>query len=551
MKTDQADRIIAVVAIDEDRSTNGFASTYKLPFGGSTVLGHTLSRLRKVDGIEKIVLLYPDSQSPADWLGDDAAGVQMHPVSGDIFDSPHEARISGRKWAPTAWRGGLGDMTCYDEVLCANAMSQAVTKYNATAALIVGGDWPLVDPLLCSQVVSQYKEFDVKLAFNQAPPGLSGIVIRGSVLADMAERRVPVGAGLGYNPRFPQGDPIARDPCVQISAAIRGSMVRAVYDAPRWRQLLDNYASSVNGSMLDISAEEIAPKLHEIAMADRYAVPQQVSLELTPQRSLDGPIVPQAHVDLDREPITPELAKKIFEELGSHEDVAVTLGGLGDALLHPQWRQIVQAAKDAGVWGIHVETDLVTEDQDILAELLDSPVDVISFHMNADTGAKYQEIMGKDYYKFVLSNLEFVVNRIHSEGYEVHPRWFVPRMVKCRDVIDEMESFFDKCMVFCGHAVIEPATTGCGLMPDHAPLSMAPPQRFPCRQLYRRLTIHSNGMVAQCDQDWLSRGVSTDLNQSSVADAWEALDKLRRSHEAADYGTVSSLCGDCREWHRP
>ncbi|WP_348246604.1 SPASM domain-containing protein, partial [Salmonella enterica] len=65
--------------------------------------------------------------------------------------------------------------------------------------------------------------------------------------------------------------------------------------------------------------------------------------------------------------------------------------------------------------------------------------------------------------------------------------------------------------IYTGHAVIEPACTGCGAMPDLAPVPMTPPRRRPCRQLGRRMTILSDGTVAGCDQDWRGEAAVGDL----------------------------------------
>ena len=47
--------------------------------------------------------------------------------------------------------GGLAGATCYDEILCPSHLAPAAEEAAADAILLVGPDWPFVDPELCAR----------------------------------------------------------------------------------------------------------------------------------------------------------------------------------------------------------------------------------------------------------------------------------------------------------------------------------------------------------------------------------------------------------------
>ncbi len=522
-------KTIALVPVDLKRSRLGLASHVADRIGGRTVLSHTVQRLARVDQVAAIVLLHPQDQRPEELLGGDCAKPVVNwSDPGGLMDPSVGTRISARKWALSSWRGGLGGATCYDELLPAAPLAASMAEHDADAALIVGGDWPLVDPELCDQLIERHAEAPeaMKMTFTIAPPGLAGVVAGRQLVDDLAS--LPMGTFgriLSYQPSKPQADPIGRDMCVQIEPSIRNAHHRFFHDTPRSIALLRHMAEQLGERFGDADALEVARMVADLDAAATRSfadLPPHITLELTPRRdaALGGPLVPQNHVSFDRPDMPLELAISIVQQLGQDQDTALTIGGLGDALLHPQWEDVVRAAHEAGVLGIAVETDL-TVDEAEAQKLLELPIDVVSVRLNADTAATYEAVMtgttgGPDtgVFRTVTRNLEELLNesnrrRRDGAAGSASPPWIVPRLLKTPQTMDDLEGFFDRWTHFSQHAVIEPARTGRGrgpgqdLMPSMSPVPMAPPLRTPCRQIERRMTILSDCMLAQCDQDWL------------------------------------------------
>ncbi len=551
---------LALIPIDLEHTALGFKSLVAQQVQGRSVLSHVVARAARVSAVDEIVLVHPPGYDPTLLIGD---AVFAKPVSCEVVepssaDRFHDMRVIARKWAQTAWRGGLGGATCFDELLPAGPLVKAMAARDAESALLVGSDWLCVDPSICSAVLDLHLS-DPKayaMTFTQAPPGLGGAAVSRSMLEDLAEHDVTFGQMLGYNPTHAQADPIGRDVCVPIDAAVRSCAERFIYDTPRAAAMFDAIAERLGDDLHEAGAASIVAA----TPADRSALtslPRQVTVELTPRRGVSGPITPQHHVAFERADMPLDLALRLVEQIAESPDTVVTLGGLGDALLHEDWRAVVEAARDAGVCGVAIETDLLV-DSDVVDALLDAPVDVVSPRVNADSAETYRQVMGHDMFSQVAANMERLINGRNKRNNDASAQrgvpWIVPRLVKTRQTLGDMESFFDRWTHYLGHAVIEPAACGRGdgvdLSPAASPVCMAPPRRSACRQVERRMTVLSDGVVARCDQDWVGVGCAGDAKVATLAEIWSSMNALRDTHRQGQWGD-DAVCGGCVEWHRP
>lgn len=554
-------KAIAIVVTDLERNRLGGPSHAARELAGRPVLAHTAARAANIEQVDRVVVVCPKGQEEAAsaLLGKTEAVVFGHE---DGIDDPFTPmRRAARKWAIGSWRGGLGGATCYDELLGSKAIAAAMKEHAADAAVLLGGDWPLHDPALSSAVLELHLKHPqaMQMVFNQSPPGLSGIVV-GRELAEQfaATPGSGIGALMAYHPRRPQADPIGKDFCIQIPPQVRNCGRRFIYDIACARRLLEAVAAELGAKLDDADAASLVAavaKIDENQPDEVRGLPRQVSLELTPRRLASGPLVPQSFVRLDRPDMPTETALRVIEQLEELPGALLTLGGLGDALLHEGWAEVVSAAAEAGILGICIETDLLVE-QDVLAKLLDLPVDVVSVRLNADNAATYAKVMGCQRFEEVHRNVVWLLNERNRRAGEGKGRmgvpWIVPRLVKTPDTLADVEGFFDRWTYFAGWAVIEGPPPGRGpsgdLRPDVSVLQMAPPRRRPCRQLARRITIHSDGQVALCDQDWL--GTSPVGDVSALPQTLKQLHAAAAKHDAGQWDQLP-LCGGCREWHRP
>ncbi len=558
-------KVIALIRTDLEVGALGLASRLREKLVGRSVLAHAVGRVARVEAVKKIVLLHPAGQDPVGELCGEDFGKAVEGFAFDAgeADLMRASRVAARKWALSAWRGGIGGMTCYDELLPAGPMAGAMKREKAEAALLVGADWVLVDPGYCDAVLGHHlaQPEAMQMVFTQAPPGLAGIAVGREMIEQMGESGATFGQVLGYNPTKAQADPIGRDVCVQVPASVRGCDQRLVFDTGPAAAMIRWVAERAGEDFAGLGGERVVEMLGRIGREDWMgfaSLPQQVTVELTPRRGVNGPIVPQRHFEIERSDMPLELALRLVEQMGVDGDTVLTLGGLGDALLYEGWEDVVVAAHEAGVLGIEIETDLLVE-RAVVERARELPVDVLSVRLNADTDQTYRAVMesvDEGAFEGVIEHLQYLLTaqRAGRAGGGNSARaglpWVVPRLVKTEQTLGDMETFFDRWMHFAGHAVIDPATTGCGLMLDQGVMPMAPPRRVGCRQLERRMTVLSDGVVARCDQDWLGRAAGGDARVTGLAQIWAGMQGVRDAHAAGEWAGLS-LCGGCSEWHRP
>lgn len=546
---------IALIVCNLDKTPLGVPARLSDQLHGQNILQHTLTRVDRITGLDRIVIVHPDNQNPQPLLGDSQMRTPVSCFAATGMDEPKDKHwASARKWALTCWRGGLGSATAYDELLPAGPLSQAMQAHDADTALLVRAEWCFFDTELAQAQLDRHLEEPeaYKLAFTQAPPGLSAVVCNKDVLSQFAQHHAGFGKALGYNPRHPHVDPIGREVNIAVPASVRDTFRRFIYDMPRSAEHMQAIADLLGDELDTADAAAITRTSKQVDAANPdgpwQRLPQQVTLELTPRREVAGPITPQHYVQFDRQDMDVDLAKRIVAQLGETGDIVLTLGGLGDALLHPHWQEIVTAAHDAGVLGICIETDLLCDEQTLDA-ILALPVDVLSIRLNADRSATYHQVMGEDRFGQVARNLQYLFDARKERDATGLP-WIVPRLIKTEDTLGDLESFFDRWVLASGHAMIEPARTGCGLMPDLGPMPMAPPRRRPCRQLANRMSILSNGQVALCDQDWQGSASLGDTRIASLLEIWQVSKAPTSVHREQRYAELS-LCSKCTEWHRP
>ena len=129
---------------DLEISPIGTASRLAEPMQGVPVLTRTLNRLLKVTEFDVIVVFCPESQA------DDIK--HLIPASDRIMVQPLTQPVKSlaakyRKWSLSSWRGGLGELTCFDEDKITREMIQFAAKNNQSVFINCPAAAPLIDPV--------------------------------------------------------------------------------------------------------------------------------------------------------------------------------------------------------------------------------------------------------------------------------------------------------------------------------------------------------------------------------------------------------------------
>ncbi|MCA9305384.1 MAG: DUF115 domain-containing protein [Phycisphaerales bacterium] len=511
----------AFIIADHDRSALGLARDLDAPIRGKSALTRTIERLALCERIERITILSTDPARTRALIPA-ACGlpIDVYPYARE--ESRARSIASARKWASACWRGGLGFTTCYDEVLDPCALESAIEQTDLDAALVVGADWCVVDPGLCDAVIERHSENPEAhaLAFSQAAPGLSGCVVSRSLVGEIASAvrkgalMSHLGGAVGYLPRVPRQDPIAKSHCVIVDPAVRDAGLRFIADEPESRAAIENAITALE-SRPDFGAGDVCAIAALRTQADVPSAPGEITIEITTARAgylgSGAPLAMPAATALD-------LIRRIAE---ASPGALVTLGGCGDPLCHPEWRAIVDGAVRAGLGGVHVRTELRCAEDDA-RYLAASGVDIISVDLHADTESTYRDLTGADTYERVTTNIETIL-RAQDRSAGTPTPWLVPRITRRDAVYSEIELFFDRWTHYAGAAVIDqalPAIEGDRIE------ALGKPKMAAWRDWRRRMMIRVDGSVPADEFDVSSR-VGNAI-ETPILDVWARLMATRR-----------------------
>ncbi|MEM9752856.1 MAG: hypothetical protein AAF916_05665 [Planctomycetota bacterium] len=442
-----------------------------------------------------------------------------------------------RAWSVNAWRGGFRGATVWDELGPMRVLADASESVRAESVLLLGADWCAVDPQLCEALLCKRAEApeSMPLCFSQAPPGLSGLAISSKLLRDLANTGRSFADLLAYNPSRPTVDPISQEFNIAVPAEVRTIARRFIYDTPEAIARLEGLQSSLGtAAFLEADAETLVARTRRLELeypVKRFEhLPPICDIELTPRRVACGPITPQHHLRIERNDLSNGHLLPLARSLQGH---AVTLGGIGEPLLYPDWREVIQVFKDAGAAAVAIQTDLVADDEktprEVTEQIIDADPDVVFVRLNAESAEIYEQAMGMGRFDFVVETLQDLFAKRAAIAKQVDASHafplIVPTLTKTRTTTPSMEHFFERWWQLADHAVIHRYPQGgrgdFALAQDDNPVPMDPPWReIDPHQYKHRLTVLSDGQVSLCHEDWLGRASIGELASASLPELW-------------------------------
>lgn len=280
--------------------------------------------------------------------------------------------------------------------------------------------------------------------------------------------------------------------------------------------------------------------------------PRELEIEVTGKRKTNAPGSVPAILREGRGELEASHWVRWFERQELADDLLVTFAGDGDPLLHGGLLEVLRAVKRAGALSVCVQTDLVTPPQDGLgglrAAIEEGLVDVVSVTTYGNTAGTYAKIAVVDLHGQFMRNMTELAPLV--SGRSGVPL-VVPRLLKVRETIPEMEWFFDSWLQQAGWAVIDYPTDRSGQIPFAGVVDMGPPKRRPCRRIWERMLVRANGVGVACDQDMNDQLSLGNIESRTLAEMWGELEMsaLRQKHADGNWGGVVP-CSTCREWHR-
>ena len=541
-------KVLGIIEADLKRSPLGLSSHQGDVVAGVSLLRRTVGRcLRSSEVTDWVVVCEADD---AQEVGRLLEGVAVEIVAVENLRRPLDIPlIRFRKWASHTWRGGLRGAIWFDELIHAPGVQLAVQR-KADAVTFVSGSAALTDPLWLDAAVRHSRQTweQVKLTFTQAAPGLIPPVFRTDLLVDLLRAAGTIGGLFQLRIDDPQFDLTSKGCNLVVPMQLSTCPYRFAADSDGWAQFL---ASAIEGlGDADATAEDATAWAFANPAARVGTLPGEVDVEITSETNLSEDAMHFPPANGSRGRMSPEIFADLCRELAVRDDLLLNIGGFGEPLVHPDLSAMLAAAREAGVWGLSLQTNAVVLDGAVIEGILDADLDVLEVLLDAATEQTYRKLKGEPMFDRVTANIErFLIAR--AKRGRRHPL-LVCRMVKTPEAMAELEPFYERWLAVDGAAVLDGYNDFAGQREDRGVINMAPPGRSACRRIFNRLTVLADGSITVCGQDYADKHPLGMAGESNLSDLWRGpvLSALRDAHIAGDYGTFP-LCQACREWHRP
>lgn len=515
-------------------------------FRGQPVLCWTLQRLARAHQLNSTAVLCWEDQTQAAAPLADQWGARVVCKGSRTPISHLNAITAAQRWTD-GWRGGLLGTCRFDLGFHGRWHAEVAGQSECDAVVLVDPSSGLVDPILIDALIVHGESHRSReLCFMPAAPGLSGVLLRPSLLKRLAAANAHPGRLLHYFDDQLGKEPLATDFCAAPPTPVARSRERFTLDSDRQVARLTSALESLNGQLLGSGAEELVRRAAEAQAPDR--LPREVVLELNTLRSTQPVFWAGRTLGIERPDFSLPLANQLFKELATVDETRLTLSGVGDPLLSPIVFDVIESARQARL-AIHVETDFAGISAQTIQHLAASGIDVLSFHLPALSAETYAAVMSRDGYAEVLENIRQLLLARRERGGSIPI--VVPIFTKCQQNLGQMEVWYDQWLKALGSAVIRGPSTCGGQTPDLAVADMSPSCRRPCGRISSRVTILSDGRVVSCEEDVTGRQVFGQLGQATLTEIWQKrFEAFRQDHRKEKWGRYP-LCGACKEWHRP
>ena len=248
--------------------------------------------------------------------------------------------------------------------------------------------------------------------------------------------------------------------------------------------------------------------------------------------------------------------KMIIDEISKYQIQQLIFSPEGENLVHPQFIDQLNYAKKNGIEKITVITNGLTLDNRAIINnkkseitnieaILSNEPEVINISLDAAKKETYEKIrVGSDYHR-VWSNIHRLINSRDKENLKTK---IMLNIIEQKENNDEVELFKNYWGGLADRILVRPYLNNLGLTPNKSKDKI--PERWPCPQLWKRVSINAKGDIRFCVVDWDDKSVMGNIEKNSIKSIWEnqEYNNLRNCHLNGDFKSGQSICDGCTDW---
>ena len=282
------------------------------------------------------------------------------------------------------------------------------------------------------------------------------------------------------------------------------------------------------------------------------------TVHIEPTNTCNQTCVMCVHPDMQRPEnfIDPDLALKAIDQCAEFGVYAVHFFFFGEPFLNRKTVDYIRLAKQKGIPLVSVTSNFTSIKDSEIERLVVDGLDSIHISFEGLSREKYADIRGTDSYERVLRNLDRLYH--FKARHKSASPWISLTYVRTEETDADIETFQNRWKDKVNSIHISPQFDYLGRAPLRASqgapnsegiLDRGTDDRLPCRQLWLRLVVLSNGELVPCSQNIDGELSLGNLNDMTIADAWQG-DKMMdlRAQHLTNRIPDECVCSGCIDW---
>lgn len=238
------------------------------------------------------------------------------------------------------------------------------------------------------------------------------------------------------------------------------------------------------------------------------------------------------------------LYRKVVDEMGQYDNTTLRIFGWGEPLLHPKLVEMIAYATQQGV-----TTNLITNglnmDEKKIISLIEGGLDLLEVSLDALTRETYAKVRGN------AKNFDRIFDNLHAFRFHRdrlnRTTYITASIINQPKAQHEVEGFTEYWSNHIDDVVLRQFHDFMGNAHDRDKIEL--PERHPCRCLWSRFNVNSEGLVSVCFNDWYNETILGDMNVpgTKISGIWKnsGYENMRQNDLN---GTPKGVCKNCNDW---
>jgi len=274
-------------------------------------------------------------------------------------------------------------------------------------------------------------------------------------------------------------------------------------------------------------------------------VPLHVDIELTNDCNLKCFMCERNLMKRDTGYMEFSLYMEIIDYCMDHGIDSVKLNLWGESVLHPELGEMISYANEKGIINIQFNSNASLLTKDKSREIVEAGLHRLTLSVDSLSKSTYENIRVGSRIDQVIKNIDDLIE-IRQELNQNTPL-ITAQIIQMKNNRETVKSFIDRFSGLVDYVSVTNVTAASGdeRILRQSLLKYDPKEKFPCTEIWHRLSIAYNGDVTVCCQDY-----DLDLNIGNLKDfdigsLWHsnALNELRERHKRLDFkGLICETC---------